>query len=283
MGTHPIFESDFDCLTECIFSSPVGLDLFGKNLVQNLRLNGHKVTIVSRFKGADDTITWQQLRFGQAPEDATALVNLAGNQWARWNTLLDRNLLDVSNTSAMEKFTTSRLSTAEVCRAYALEREASGNKLDVFIQSSAYWYYHSNEETQEYIYSEYDKGGHQGLFSRQTRQWEDCATLPAEAETRQVVIRTGQVLHPDGGIMRRFTTHRGYLGDGFNPLNWIHIDDMIGLITFALINNHVNGVLNGVAPNLVNHQDLAKEMKLGRSWITESRGHKWYGQPTYSH
>ena len=48
----------------------------GKNLVQNLRLNGHKVTIVSRFKGADDTITWQQLRFGQAPEDATALVNL---------------------------------------------------------------------------------------------------------------------------------------------------------------------------------------------------------------
>ena len=65
--------------------------------------------------------------------------------------------------------------------------------------------------------------------------------------------------------MRRFTTHRGYLGDGFNPLNWIHMDDMIGLITFALINNHVNGVLNGVAPNLVNHQDLAKEMKLGRS------------------
>ena len=65
--------------------------------------------------------------------------------------------------------------------------------------------------------------------------------------------------------MRRFTTHRGYLGDGFNPLNWIHMDDMVGLITFALINNHVNGVLNGVAPDLVNHQDLAKEMKLGRS------------------
>ena len=48
----------------------------GKNLVNNLRLNGHKVTIVSRYKGAEDTITWQQLRFGQGPEDATALVNL---------------------------------------------------------------------------------------------------------------------------------------------------------------------------------------------------------------
>ena len=97
-----------------------GTGFIGRHLVEHLKLHGHKVTTVSRFKKPNETITWQELRFGQAPKDATHLVNLSGNAWEGWNSYSDRNHLDVkgSSTSAMEKFETSRLATAAVCKAY---------------------------------------------------------------------------------------------------------------------------------------------------------------------
>ena len=58
---------------------------------------------------------------------------------------------------------------------------------------------------------------------------------------------------------------------GHSPLPWIHIDDAVGIITFAIENEHVNGVLNGVAPDLVTHKDMCTYLrhKLKRpSWFT---------------
>jgi len=262
-----------------------GTGFIGRHLVQHLKLNGHKVTTVSRFskKQDDPVITWQQLRFGEGPADATHLVNLSGNAWEGWNSYSDRAHLDAkgASTSAMEKFETSRISTAAVCRAYALERAEQGSPLECFIQGSAFWYYHSNEQTQTHVYSEHDLGGYQNLFSRHTKSWEKAALMPQGHETRQVIIRTGQVLEPSGGIMRKMRLQRGFMGTGRNPLNWIHMDDQIDLIYYALTNQHVDGVLNAIAPEQVNHRDLARRMSLKKSWLGERRALKWFGAARY--
>lgn len=47
-------------------------------------------------------------------------------------------------------------------------------------------------------------------------------------------------------------------GNQFFP--WIHIDDMIGLLTYALENEKVNGVLNGVAPQIITNKDFASSL-----------------------
>jgi nucleoside-diphosphate-sugar epimerase len=45
-----------------------GTGFIGKHLTNYLRHRGHQVTIVSRFAGKD-RITWQQLRWDDAPKD----------------------------------------------------------------------------------------------------------------------------------------------------------------------------------------------------------------------
>jgi len=49
-----------------------------------------------------------------------------------------------------------------------------------------------------------------------------------------------------------------HVSSGKSPAPWIAMDDIVGLFTFALEADHVTGVLNGVAPELANHQKLAK-------------------------
>ena len=49
-----------------------------------------------------------------------------------------------------------------------------------------------------------------------------------------------------------------HVSSGKSPAPWIAMDDIVALFTFALEADHVTGVLNGVAPELANHQKLAK-------------------------
>lgn len=53
----------------------------------------------------------------------------------------------------------------------------------------------------------------------------------------------------------------GNIGDGKQPLPWIHIDDLCNLIKFALENQHVKGTLNGVAPQIITYGDFTKVCK----------------------
>ena len=96
-----------------------------------------------------------------------------------------------------------------------------------------------------------------------TRKWEEAAKLPAESATRNVILRTGLVLSPEDGILRNYYLRsKLFLGGplrrgGDNPLNWIHIADMVGIIEHALEDNDVTGILNCVAPELTTHHHLA--------------------------
>lgn len=48
----------------------------------------------------------------------------------------------------------------------------------------------------------------------------------------------------------------GKVGDGTQILPWIHIDDLCELIKYSIENKHVNGVLNGVAPEIITNADF---------------------------
>lgn len=46
------------------------------------------------------------------------------------------------------------------------------------------------------------------------------------------------------------------MGSGTQPMPWIHVKDLSGLITHSIENKSVNGVLNGVAPNIITNQEF---------------------------
>lgn len=50
----------------------------------------------------------------------------------------------------------------------------------------------------------------------------------------------------------------GPIASGKQFLPWIHIEDLIRLIQFAIENENVKGVLNGVAPQVITNAEFTK-------------------------
>jgi uncharacterized protein (TIGR01777 family) len=89
-----------------------------------------------------------------------------------------------------------------------------------------------------------------------------CAAIEHEARraetlgVRVVRMRFGLVLGHDGGSYPplALAARMGLgarLGSGRQPVPWIHIDDAVALVRFALDNAHVRGAINAVAPEII--------------------------------
>ena len=83
-----------------------------------------------------------------------------------------------------------------------------------------------------------------------------------------VLLRTGLVLARDGGALRQLALPfhffaGGPLGSGRQVMSWIHRDDWIAMVRWALANPGVSGPLNLTAPAPVTNRELATA--LGRA------------------
>ena len=96
---------------------------------------------------------------------------------------------------------------------------------------------------------------------------------PAQMEAerlgmRTVILRTGLVLTKDGGLLKQLLLPfklgvGGPLGSGEQYMSWIHLDDEVGLILWAIDDERVNGIVNATAPNPVTNKEFSKA--LGRA------------------
>lgn len=98
--------------------------------------------------------------------------------------------------------------------------------------------------------------------------WEKAAREVEASGVRLAIVRTGQVLATDGGMLAEMLTPfklgvGGPLAGGGQYLSWIHIDDEIGVLTWALDNPEVSGVVNATSPNPATNKDFSKA--LGRA------------------
>ncbi|KAK7478372.1 hypothetical protein BaRGS_00030376 [Batillaria attramentaria] len=50
----------------------------------------------------------------------------------------------------------------------------------------------------------------------------------------------------------------GRIGKGDQWFPWIHVKDVAGLVTYAIMHDHVSGILNGVAPEAVTSAEFAR-------------------------
>jgi uncharacterized protein len=111
----------------------------------------------------------------------------------------------------------------------------------------------------------------EGYDAEVVREWESAA---GEAETigvRLVIVRTGHVLDPSGGLLGELLPPfklgvGGPLAGGRQYMSWIHIDDEVGILLWALDNDKVSGTVNSTAPNPVTNREFSKAIgrALGR-------------------
>ncbi|XP_071451162.1 epimerase family protein SDR39U1 [Hetaerina americana] len=227
-----------------------GTGFIGSALSSLLKKKGYNTITVSRMPGPQ-RISWTELANSGLPKGCTAVVNLAGqnilNPTRRWTPGFKQNVW------ASRVNTTKALSTA-ICSA--------DSKPSVFVTVSGVGYYKPslNEE-----YTEDSSGGNFDFLSKLCTEWENAAKLPCD-NVRQVIIRSGIVLGRNGGMIQQLYLPfwfglGGPIGNGLQPLPWIHISDMSRLFLLAIEGQdgkNLSGVYNGVAPNIVTNAEFTK-------------------------
>ncbi|MFL5832419.1 MAG: TIGR01777 family oxidoreductase [Solirubrobacterales bacterium] len=101
-----------------------------------------------------------------------------------------------------------------------------------------------------------------------TVAWEAAAHELDSSEVRLVIVRTGQVLARNGGMLKEMLPPfklgvGGPLAGGDQYLSWIHIDDEVGILLWALDNDKVSGTVNASAPSPATNKEFSKA--LGRA------------------
>ncbi|MDX2166925.1 MAG: TIGR01777 family oxidoreductase [Deltaproteobacteria bacterium] len=101
-----------------------------------------------------------------------------------------------------------------------------------------------------------------GFLAEVSREWEAAARRAEALGVRVVLLRIGMALAAGGGALGRLLPPfrlglGGPVGGGGQWMSWIHRDDLVELVCFALRQAHVAGVLNAVAPAPVVNRDFS--------------------------
>jgi uncharacterized protein (TIGR01777 family) len=101
--------------------------------------------------------------------------------------------------------------------------------------------------------------------ARVTVAWEAAAHELDSSAVRVVIVRTGQVLSTEGGMLKEMLPPfklgvGGPLAGGDQYVSWIHIDDEIGILLWALDTDNVSGTVNASSPNPATNKDFSKAL-----------------------
>jgi uncharacterized protein len=99
-------------------------------------------------------------------------------------------------------------------------------------------------------------------------EWEAAAHEADGLPIRLAILRTAPVLDPREGLLKELRIPfklgvGGPIAGGNQYLPWIHIDDEVRIILWALDDERVSGTLNATSPNPVTNREFAKS--LGRA------------------
>jgi uncharacterized protein len=139
--------------------------------------------------------------------------------------------------------------------------EALERRPEVLVSQSAIGYYgdRGEEEVTEAA------GPGTGFESQVPVAWENAARELEGTGVRLVVVRTGLVLTAQGGLLKEMLTPfklgvGGPLAGGKQYFSWIHLEDEIGILLWALDSDQVSGIVNATAPHPVTNKEFSKAL-----------------------
>jgi uncharacterized protein (TIGR01777 family) len=102
-----------------------------------------------------------------------------------------------------------------------------------------------------------------GFLPEVCREWEAAAGPAIERGIRVVFLRFGVILSAEGGALDKMLTPfkmgvGGKIGSGKQFMSWITLDDTIGVIKHALVNETLSGPVNVVAPTPVTNGEFTR-------------------------
>jgi len=223
--------------------------LVGQCVVAHATRAGHDVVklVRSREKASANGIYWDPAK-GEIDRDQLegidCVVHLAGESIAanRWSTAVKKRIRDsrVDGTALLAEALISMKQPPKTC-----------------IMASAVGYY--GDRGNEILHDDAPAGD--GYLAEVCRDWEAAAQLLENHNIRLVKLRIGVALTLKGGALPKMlsafkTGMGGKIGSGKQYMAWITLEDLIGIVLFAIDNETVRGALNAVAPTPVTNADF---------------------------
>ncbi len=236
-----------------------GTGFLGTALVRRLLSRGDRVValvrdpVVARRRLPPDVliVQWDGKTVGDWTRhvgEADAVINLSGEPIAarRWTDKQKQRIVQ------------SRIKpTRALVRAIA----AGKKRPSTFINASAIGYYGFSEETP----ATEETPSSVGFLAETCALWEQEALEAQNAGIRVVLLRLGIVLGEDGGALQKMLLPfrlfaGGPIGSGSQWFSWVHRDDVIGAVLFALETPNLHGPVNCVAPESVRMDDFCRTL-----------------------
>ncbi len=174
-----------------------------------------------------------------------AVIHLAGEPVAqRWSPAAKKRILD---------------SRVEGTRALlAAMREHPPN---VLVSASGIGYYGSCGDR---ILTEQSPSG-SDFLGQVAAAWEHEAQQAEKLGVRVVRLRIGTVMGAGGGALQKMLLPfrmglGGRLGAGTQWMSWIHLDDLVAMLLFALSESTLRGVLNAASPHPVTNAEFTRAL-----------------------
>jgi uncharacterized protein (TIGR01777 family) len=184
--------------------------------------------------------------------NASVVINLAGAPiFQRWNSQSKNEILK------------SRVdSTGNITKA--INQLPANQRPQLFVSASAVGIYAPN-----LIHTETSSVFADGFVSQVVKSWEK-ASEDLDLKVRHVVFRIGLILGSEAKTIKNLlplfkSGLGGKIGSGKQPFPFIHIDDVVNAILWAINNNTAKGIYNLVAPENIDNKifthTLAKALR----------------------
>ena len=175
-----------------------------------------------------------------------AIVNLAGE-----------SILGLWTKEKKQRIHESRvLGTRRLVEAIAKAGQPPG----VLVNASAIGFY---GDTGENLVDEFSPAGY-GFLADVCREWEAEAARAASCGVRVVFVRIGFVLGKGGALKLLRPLFKlglgGKLGSGRQWMSGVHVEDVAGMIVWALENEGLHGPVNAVMPEPFRNGDFTREL-----------------------
>jgi uncharacterized protein len=234
--------------------------LIGSAVADALLARGDEVVGLTRdparAKPKNPTVRWHAWQPAterpppEAFEHLDAVVNLIGEE-------INQRLTEANKRRIREsRVTASRNLIQGIKAAEQLPR--------VFVGQSAIGYY--GDRGVAIVDEDSERG--EGFIAQLPADWEAAEREAGELGLRLVILRTAPILSKRSGLIKQLRLPfklglGGPIAGGEQFLSWIHLDDEVALILWALDNDQVSGVINASAPNPVTNREFTKA--LGRA------------------
>ncbi len=130
---------------------------------------------------------------------------------------------------------------------------------DCFICASAVGIY-----ADEGVHGESSTGFSDGFLGKVCFHWE-AEAVRAKPLCRTLMFRFGIILGKDGGALQKMALPfkmglGGRIASGKQMMSWIHVDDVPGIVGFAISNTGLDGPVNICAPEAVSNRVFTKAL-----------------------